>query len=66
MESGREVIAQDEGAETAMMASFRTARRTLAGHEAMAMVRKGQVCGIGSRDMKAQAACIAGLFQITA
>src|SRR5919202_1390576 len=35
--------------------SFHTARRTLAGYEAMAMVRKGQVRNIGGRDMRAQA-----------
>src|SRR4051812_42591641 len=29
--------------------SFRTARRTLAGYEVMAMMRKGQVRGIGGR-----------------
>jgi transposase-like protein len=35
--------------------SFRTAPRTLAGYEAMAMVRKGQVRKVGGRDMKTQA-----------
>ena len=45
---------------------FRTARRTLAGYEAMAMVRKGQVRKIGGRDMRAQAGFIAGLFQTAA
>ena len=43
--------------------SFRTARRTLAGYEAMAMMRKGQVRKIGGRDMKAQAVLVAELFQ---
>src|SRR5215213_79100 len=43
--------------------SFRTARRTLAGYEAMAMVRKGQVRNIGGRDMRAQASVIAELFE---
>jgi transposase-like protein len=42
--------------------SFRTARRTLAGYETMAMVRKGQVRGVGGRDMRAQATLIAELF----
>jgi transposase-like protein len=42
---------------------FRTARRTLAGYEAMAMVRKGQVRRIGGCDIRAQAGFIAGLFQ---
>ncbi len=45
---------------------FRTARRTLAGYEAMAMVRKGQVRRAGGRDMRAQATFIAELFQIAA
>jgi IS6 family transposase len=45
---------------------FWTARRTLAGYEAMAMMRKGQVRGVGGRDMQAQTAFIAGLFQIGA
>jgi IS6 family transposase len=46
--------------------SFWTARRTLAGYEAMAMIRKGQVRNIGGRDIKAQAKFIAGLFQVAA
>jgi transposase-like protein len=46
--------------------SLRTARRTLAGYEAMAMIRKGQVRNISGRDMRAQAAFIAGLFGIAA
>jgi len=46
--------------------SFRTAKRTLAGYEAMAMIRKGQVHTIGGRDMRAQAAFVAGLFELTA
>lgn len=45
---------------------FRTARRTLAGYEAMAMIRKGQVCNIGGRDLRAQTAFIAELFQVAA
>ena len=43
---------------------FWTARRTLAGFEAMAMIRKGQVQNIGGRDIRAQATFIAELFQI--
>jgi len=46
--------------------SFWTARRTIAGYEAMAMIRKGQVRNISGRDIKAQAEFIAGLFQIAA
>jgi transposase-like protein len=45
---------------------FHTARRTLAGYEAMAMVRKGQVRNVGGRDMRAQAGLVAELFQIAA
>ena len=45
---------------------FHTARRTLAGYEAMAMVRKGQVRSIGGRDMRAQATFVAELFQVAA
>jgi transposase-like protein/transposase InsO family protein len=43
--------------------SFWTARRTLAGYEAMAMMRKGQIRNIGGSDVRAQATFIAGLFQ---
>ena len=43
--------------------SFWTARRTLAGYEVMAMVRKGQLRKIGGRDMRAQATFVAELFQ---
>jgi transposase, IS6 family len=46
--------------------SFWTARRTLAGYEAMAMIRKGQVRNIGGRDIKAQANFIATLFEAAA
>src|SRR3954467_15319470 len=46
--------------------SFRTARRTLAGYEVMAMVRKEQVRRIGRRDMQAQATFVAELFDIAA
>ena len=45
---------------------FHTARRTLAGYEVMAMVRKGQVRKIGGRDMRAQASFVAELFQVAA
>ena len=46
--------------------NLRTARRTLAGYEAMAMIRKGQVHDIGDPDMPAQAAFVAGLFKVAA
>jgi transposase, IS6 family len=45
---------------------FWTARRTLAGYEAMAMIKKGQVRNISGGDIKAQAVFIAGLFQVAA
>ena len=47
-------------------ASVRTARRTLAGYEAMAMIRKGQVYNISGRDMRAQAVFVADLFGVVA
>ena len=46
--------------------SFWTARRTLAGYEAMAMIRKGQLRNIGGRDMGAQARFVVELFEIAA
>ena len=46
--------------------SPRTARRTLAGYKAMTMIRKGQVRNVGKRDMQAQAAFVAGLFEMAA
>jgi transposase-like protein len=45
---------------------FWTARRTLAGEDAMAMIRKGQVRNIGGNDIKAQARFIATLFEVAA
>nr|WP_263969102.1 IS6 family transposase [Roseomonas sp. SXEYE001]MCV4210151.1 IS6 family transposase [Roseomonas sp. SXEYE001] len=45
---------------------FHTARRSLAGYEVMAMVRKGQLQNIDGRDMQAQATFVAGLFQVAA
>src|SRR3954464_7572869 len=44
--------------------SFQTARRTLAGNEGTAMIRKGGVSSIGGCEMRAQATCLAGLFGI--
>src|SRR3954469_21990963 len=46
--------------------SLPTARRTLAGYEGMAMIRKGQVRNIGGSDMRAQATFVATLFGIAA
>jgi IS6 family transposase len=48
------------------LGSFWTARRTLAGYEVMAMVRKGQVRKIGGRNMRAQTVFIAELFAVAA
>jgi IS6 family transposase len=45
---------------------FWTARRTLTGMEAMAMIRKGQIRNIGGNDIRAQRCFIAGLFQLAA
>jgi transposase-like protein len=42
--------------------SFMTASRTVAGYEAMVMVRKGQVVSAPANDMRAQGDCIATLF----
>src|ERR1700684_4237757 len=42
--------------------SFWTARRTLTGYEAMAMIKKGQGRNIRCSDIMARAAFIAGLF----
>ena len=44
--------------------SFWTARRTLAGYEVMAMVRKGQLWKMDGRDMRAQATFVAELFKV--
>jgi IS6 family transposase len=45
---------------------FRTARRTLAGYEAMAMIRKGQIRHINGNDVQAQSKFITELFPIAA
>jgi hypothetical protein len=46
--------------------SFRTARRTLAGVEAMAMLAKGQVRTMPGNDMPAQRAFIHQVFDLAA
>jgi transposase, IS6 family len=46
--------------------SLPTARPTLAGYEAMAMIRRGQVHNIGGRDMQAQTIFVTSLFQMAA
>ena len=45
---------------------FRTAWRTLVGYETLAMMRKGQVKGIGRDDIVAQAAFVNSLFDVPA
>jgi IS6 family transposase len=45
---------------------FRTAWRTLVGYETLAMLRKGQVKGIGGNDVVAQAAFVKSLFDVAA
>nr|WP_281175647.1 DDE-type integrase/transposase/recombinase [Roseomonas aerilata] len=45
---------------------FHTARRTLMAHEAMAMVRKGQVRAISGCEMSTQASFVDKLFQAAA
>ncbi|WP_448192588.1 DDE-type integrase/transposase/recombinase [Azospirillum sp. sgz301742] len=45
---------------------FHTARRTIAGYEILAMVRKGQVAAIPANDMPTQATFIADLFGVAA
>ncbi|QRM33604.1 IS6 family transposase [Microvirga sp. VF16] len=46
--------------------SLTSASQTIAGYEAMAMIRKGQVVGVPANDMKAQSDFIAGLFNAAA
>ena len=46
--------------------SFRTARRTLAGVEAMAMLAKGQVRAVPGNDMPAQRAFVHQIFGLPA
>ena len=47
-------------------ASLPTARRTLAGYEAMALIRKGQVHNISGPNMQAQSVFVASIFQLAA
>ncbi|MCW2239456.1 IS6 family transposase [Azospirillum canadense] len=46
--------------------SFHTTRRPIAGHEIMAMVRKGQIAAIPADDMSSQASFITILFGVAA
>ncbi len=43
-----------------------TAKRTLSGYKAMAMIRKGQVHTIDGHDIQTQTAFVASLFEIAA
>jgi IS6 family transposase len=64
------IVEQDHGRIKRLVRSglgfgrFWTARRTLAGYEAMAMVRKGLVRKVYGGDIRAQAALIAELFAV--
>ena len=46
--------------------SVETAGRTLQGYEVMNMIRKGQVKGVGKRDINGQVSFIASLFGVAA
>ena len=46
--------------------SFKTAHRTIKGYEAMNMIRKGQIEGVGRKDILGQIGFVAGLFRIAA
>ena len=45
---------------------FQTAWRTLVGYETLAMMRKGQVKGVGGDDIVAQAAFVVSMFDVAA
>ena len=44
--------------------SFNTARRTLKGYEAMSMIGKGQICGVGKKDVMGQLSFIHYIFGV--
>jgi transposase, IS6 family len=46
--------------------SFKTARNTIGGYEAMNVIRKGHVEGIGKGDMRGQVRFMADLFEVAA
>ena len=46
--------------------SFRTARRTMMGYEAMNIIRKGQIVGVGKGDIPGQVRFVESLFRIAA
>jgi transposase-like protein len=46
--------------------SFKTARRTIKGFEAMSMIRKGQIDGVGKGDIQGQRRFVNSLFKVAA
>jgi transposase-like protein len=46
--------------------SFRTARRTIKWYEAMHIIRKGQISGVGKGDIQGQVRFVEGLFGVAA
>jgi transposase-like protein len=46
--------------------SFKTAWRTIRGYETMNMIRKGQIAGIGRREIQRQVKFVSNLFGIAA
>jgi transposase, IS6 family len=46
--------------------SFKTAGRTIRGYEAMHMVRKGQIEGVGKGDIQGQVRFVSNLFTVAA
>jgi IS6 family transposase len=46
--------------------SFKTAHRTIKGYEAMNMIRKGQIEGVGRKDIRGEVGFVASLFRIAA
>ena len=46
--------------------SFKTARRTISGYEAMNIIRKGQIEGVGKGDIRGQVRFVSNLFMLVA
>jgi transposase, IS6 family len=46
--------------------SFKTARRTISGFEAMNIIRKGQIEGVGKGDIRGQVRFVSNLFRVAA
>ena len=51
---------------TAELQGFRTAQRTIIGYEAMNIIRKGQIVGVGKGDIQGQVRFAEGLFGVAA